>query len=832
MAVNKPLKSAPGRRLETVSVCMMVKNEEKRLGAALASVREWVDEIIVVDTGSTDRTVEIAESFGAKIYHHPWEYNFSKHRNQSMQYAGCNWIFILDADEELAEGQGPLLRKLMENPPPHIHCFLMELNNTMPGGNSTFLMHPRLFRNHVGFHYEGKVHNRPILTGPAMATKILLLHHGYNEDDAVMDIKHKRRILMIRKWVEEEPENLHARSYLAHTLQSSPEGLNESIEQALIGLELLSHKPPKEQADFGPHLYYPLLNCLTSLNRDDEAIKYAGQCMDLAPNYPDSLFFLCQIYFKRAQWQELYDTAVKFLDLQSECRRFPERFIYYENLSAPQENLIRARLIQACAHLGREDEAEPVFNAMFGENDSELTTKLAVQGLIKNDFGILARSLTNIAQQKMPQWPWPPNFVGLVEIKSQEQQAGYSKQEGLRLLEENKPLQALPLLEQANHIMPNDGQVMLAMARIFSEQGQREQALPWLIGGLNAHPGHPWAWQALADYYFESEQYLPAQACYQRYLSMARSDPQARQRYEQSLNLSREQTPVRMKPPKLLFIMAGGLSPKLLQQPAPHFLMGRAWGEFLTTGFESQSDPMWAALLTGSNQFTHGIFVDSSWSNPFDLSQSKAPCIWEVLPPHLRLGFAAMPLDGPGLKLPGWSLPGYPHGILHPNQVRPNPLAGLALAHGYRSDYLLSNYDEQMLHLLLFGNVIQEAFMAQMERNKIVAAMNMPAVDVLILGFNALDYQQRVHGLAQYATYSIYQQFYGWVETLLAALQPENFAIVSQRGLGQTPNYFGGGAYVLSWLKGENGQANITDIAPALADLLGGDKTALGRPRS
>jgi tetratricopeptide (TPR) repeat protein len=831
MAANKSLQSGSGRGLNTISVCMMVKNEEKRLSAALSSVREWVDEIIVVDTGSTDRTIEIAESFGAKIYHHPWEYDFSKHRNQSLQYASGDWLFVMDADEELAEGHGPSLRKLMENPPPHIHCFLLELNNTMPGGNPTFLMHPRLFRNHVGFHYEGKVHNRPVLTGTAMATKILLLHHGYNEDDATMNAKHERRIIMIRKWVEEEPENLHARSYLAHTLQSRPDGFNESIEQALTGLELLSHKSRKEQVDFGPHLYYPLLNCLSSLNRDEEAVKYAHECMELAPSYPDPLFFLCLIYFKRADWQILYDTAVSFLELQEECRRFPERFIYYENLSAPQENLIRARLIQACAQLGREDEAEPVFNAMFGENDSELTTKLAVQGLLKNDFGTLASSLTNIARQKMPHWPWPPNLTGLAEIKSQEQQAGHSKQEGLRLLEEHKPQQALPLLEQSHNIMPNDGQVMLAIGRILLEQGQKEEAHSWLIGGLNAHPGHPWAWQVLADYYFESGRHLSAQACYQRYLSMARSDAQARQRYEQSLHLSRQQVSVSKKPPKLLFIMASGLSPKLLQQPAPHFLMGRAWGEFLTTGFEYQSDPMWAALLTGSAPLVHGIYGESSWDNPLDLSKSSVPSIWEILPPQLELGFVAMPLDVPGWNLPGWSLPGYLGGILRPERVRPAHLAGLALAHGYRSDYLLSNYDEQMLPMLLSGNIIQEAFMGQMERNKIAAAMHMPAVDVLVLGFNALDYQQRVHGLAQYATYNIYQQFYGWVETLLAALQPENFAIVSQRGLGMEQNYFSGGAYVLSWLKGENGQANITDIAAAIADLLGGSKDALGQTR-
>ena len=84
-----------------ISACMMVKNEEEMLPRCLNSIKHLIDELIVVDTGSTDKTIEIAESFGAKIYHHPWENNFSKHRNQSLGYATGDWILLVDADEEL-----------------------------------------------------------------------------------------------------------------------------------------------------------------------------------------------------------------------------------------------------------------------------------------------------------------------------------------------------------------------------------------------------------------------------------------------------------------------------------------------------------------------------------------------------------------------------------------------------------------------------------------------------------------------------------------------------------------------------------------------------------
>jgi tetratricopeptide (TPR) repeat protein len=86
---------------EKISLCMIAKNEEDCIERALSSVEEYVDEIILVDTGSTDRTCSIASSHGAKIYQHPWNNDFSESRNQSLNHATGEWILILDADETI-----------------------------------------------------------------------------------------------------------------------------------------------------------------------------------------------------------------------------------------------------------------------------------------------------------------------------------------------------------------------------------------------------------------------------------------------------------------------------------------------------------------------------------------------------------------------------------------------------------------------------------------------------------------------------------------------------------------------------------------------------------
>jgi hypothetical protein len=98
-----------------LSLCMIVRDNAKTLPACLESTRPWVDEMIVVDTGSVDETPRIVESFGAKLFHFPWCDDFSAARNDSLRHASGDWLFWMDSDDTIPLECGRGLRELVEN---------------------------------------------------------------------------------------------------------------------------------------------------------------------------------------------------------------------------------------------------------------------------------------------------------------------------------------------------------------------------------------------------------------------------------------------------------------------------------------------------------------------------------------------------------------------------------------------------------------------------------------------------------------------------------------------------------------------------------------------
>ncbi len=160
----------------TLSLCMIVQNEEAYLAQCLASVQGLVDEIIIVDGGSKDKTKTIARQFTDKVFDFPWCDNFSTSRNFSLTKATGDWILVLDADEIIAHSDHVAIKKLLSAPPSVVAYSLTQVSYTNDGTYlgytplqkktpeskdfSGFISCNRivLFRNHLHIQYEGAVH--------------------------------------------------------------------------------------------------------------------------------------------------------------------------------------------------------------------------------------------------------------------------------------------------------------------------------------------------------------------------------------------------------------------------------------------------------------------------------------------------------------------------------------------------------------------------------------------------------------------------------------------------------------------------------------------------
>src|SRR3954469_4646226 len=182
----------------TLSLCMIVKDEEEMLPRCLAAVKPAVDEMIIVDTGSTDRTVEIAESFGARVLHHEWNGSFSDARNVSLEAASGDWVIYLDADEVLVEDDAAALRACTGRVWREAFA-LVETNYTGDIEDGTAMTHNalRMFRNRPAYRFKGRLHEQMAYALPGYLserieyTQLRIEHYGYL--GVVRDSKDKSR---------------------------------------------------------------------------------------------------------------------------------------------------------------------------------------------------------------------------------------------------------------------------------------------------------------------------------------------------------------------------------------------------------------------------------------------------------------------------------------------------------------------------------------------------------------------------------------------------------------------------------------------------------------
>ncbi len=205
-----------------ISLCTIAKNEETSLPKCLSSVKDVVDEMVVLDTGSNDRTVEIAQEFGAKVYHYQWCNDFSAARNQALKYVTGNWVLVLDADETLTPEIVPHLQQAIKC---DRYLVINLLRQEVGAAQSPYSLVSRLFRRHPDIRFSRPYHAliddsvSQILTQeldwqigylPAVA----ILHSGYQQSAIASKDKFAQAAKTMEGFLADHPTDAYVCSKL------------------------------------------------------------------------------------------------------------------------------------------------------------------------------------------------------------------------------------------------------------------------------------------------------------------------------------------------------------------------------------------------------------------------------------------------------------------------------------------------------------------------------------------------------------------------------------------------------------------------------------------
>ncbi|MFF2018666.1 glycosyltransferase [Paenibacillus sp. NPDC058177] len=199
----------------SISLCMIVRNEEEGLFRCLSTIKGIADEIIIVDTGSTDKTKEVAQSFGAKIYDFEWIDHFAAARNYAFKQATQEYILWLDADDTISKKDQTLFKELKKTLLPHFHSVTMPYNLAFDrdGNVTSSLRRNRLVRRDSNFQWIGPVHEYLAVGGNIHHSEVCITHQK--------DKEHTDRNLRIYRKRAEQGEQFSPRDlyYYANELR-------------------------------------------------------------------------------------------------------------------------------------------------------------------------------------------------------------------------------------------------------------------------------------------------------------------------------------------------------------------------------------------------------------------------------------------------------------------------------------------------------------------------------------------------------------------------------------------------------------------------------------
>jgi glycosyltransferase involved in cell wall biosynthesis len=288
----------------TLSLCMIVRDEEEMLARCLEAIAPVVDEIIAVDTGSRDATIEIARSFGARVIEHTWTNSFAEARNISFGAATGDWLMFLDADQVLVSEDAERLRALTGHTWREAF-YLVEtsyLGETGDGFAATDNV-LRVFRNRPQYRFEGRVHEQITHSLPVYApgrieqTTVRVRHYGYLEAVRRSKAKSQRNIDLLRKQAQESPPDafLHFNLGSEYAADGDTAAALTEFERAW---SMIVARGSSVDNRYVPPLVARLVEALRDSGRLSEAAALAAEGLRRYPEFTDLVFAQARIAFE------------------------------------------------------------------------------------------------------------------------------------------------------------------------------------------------------------------------------------------------------------------------------------------------------------------------------------------------------------------------------------------------------------------------------------------------------------------------------------------------------------------------------------------------------
>lgn len=301
-----------------ISACIITKNEEKNIPACLQSLQNIVDEIIVVDTGSTDQTVCLAKQYKAKVFCFDWKNDFAAAKNFAIDQARGEWIIFLDADEYFFEKSIPLLPALIKKHANECDAYLVKIINIDVDHNNKYLddfFAMRIFRNSKQLRFRGKVHEElSFSNGKRKALyqldgeDIKLYHTGYSEQR--IKEKCQRNLSILLAELAENPKNINLYRYLADVyngLEDYPNAIKYAKMDIATG---------KKEISYASRSYRVINNSLMKMKADPQEVEYyLKKAMEAFPKLPDFYAEYALMKYNQQDYEAAFDFMTKAMEL-------------------------------------------------------------------------------------------------------------------------------------------------------------------------------------------------------------------------------------------------------------------------------------------------------------------------------------------------------------------------------------------------------------------------------------------------------------------------------------------------------------------------------------